>query len=130
MDRRGPDLCGCSPGRTNQTSNHGSAQRGSCLMYVRVVVGLAVLILGSTGGEIAITHGMKSVGEPARLRPGAVVEFLGRAVRNGWFWTGVPPRASPKHDHRPSPPPSPKSTVLHAPDLRTAAGLFPPSKKQ
>src|SRR2546429_2512135 len=79
MDRRGPDLCGCSPGRTNQTSNHGSAQRGSCLMYVRVVVGLAVLILGSTGGEIAITHGMKSVGEPARLRPGAVVEFLGRA---------------------------------------------------
>src|SRR2546429_8730902 len=93
MDRRGPDLCGCSPGRTNQTSNHGSAQRGSCLMYVRVVVGLAVLILGSTGGEIAITHGMKSVGEPARLRPGAVVEFLGRAVRNGWVLAGGSPMA-------------------------------------
>src|SRR5690349_14321293 len=57
---------------------------------MRVILGLALLILGSTGGEIAITHGMKSTGEPARLRPRAVLEFLGRAVRNGWFWTGVP----------------------------------------
>lgn len=56
----------------------------------RLILGLAVLIVGSTGGEIAITHGMKSTGEPARLRPRAVLEFLGRAVRNGWFWTGVP----------------------------------------
>ncbi len=57
---------------------------------IRVIVGLAVLILGSTGGEIAITHGMKSTGEPAQLRPRAVLQFLGRAVRNGWFWAGVP----------------------------------------
>lgn len=57
---------------------------------MRIILGLAVLILGSTGGEIAITHGMKSVGEPARLRPRAVLQFLGRAVCNGWFWTGVP----------------------------------------
>ena len=57
---------------------------------MRVIIGLAILILGSTGGEIAITHGMKSVGEPAHLRPRAVLQFLGRAVRNSWFWTGVP----------------------------------------
>jgi len=57
---------------------------------MRVIIGLAILILGSTGGEIAITHGMKSVGEPERLRPLAVLQFLGRAVRNGWFWAGVP----------------------------------------
>ena len=57
---------------------------------MRVILGLAALICGSTVGEIAITHGMKSTGEPARLRPRAVLEFLGRAVRNGWFWTGVP----------------------------------------
>ena len=57
---------------------------------MRVIVGLAILILGSTGGEIAITHGMKSAGEPGRLRPREVLQFLGRAVRNGWFWTGVP----------------------------------------
>jgi multidrug transporter EmrE-like cation transporter len=57
---------------------------------MRVILGLAILILGSTGGEIAITHGMKATCEPARLRPRAVLEFLGRAVRNGWFWAGVP----------------------------------------
>lgn len=57
---------------------------------IRDVFVLAVLVLGSTGGEIAITHGMKATGEPARLRPMAVLQFLGRALRNGWFWAGVP----------------------------------------
>ncbi|PYU52024.1 MAG: hypothetical protein DMG48_06305 [Acidobacteria bacterium] len=57
---------------------------------MRVILALAVLILGSTGGEIAITHGMKATGEPTRLRPMALLQFLGRAVRNGWFWAGVP----------------------------------------
>jgi multidrug transporter EmrE-like cation transporter len=57
---------------------------------IRDVFVLAVLVLGSTGGEIAITHGMKSTGEPARLRPMAVLQFLGRALRNRWFWAGVP----------------------------------------
>src|SRR5438309_8749228 len=57
---------------------------------MRVILALAVLILGSTGGEIAITRGMKATGEPARLRPRALLQFLGRAVLNGWFWAGVP----------------------------------------
>src|SRR5205823_7825439 len=57
---------------------------------MRVILALAVLILGSTGGEIAITHGMKATGEPTRLRPMALLQFLGRAVSNGWFWAGVP----------------------------------------
>lgn len=55
-----------------------------------VTVLLAVLIFGSTGGEIAITYGMKATGEPAHLRPMALLKFLGRALRNGWFWVGVP----------------------------------------
>jgi uncharacterized membrane protein len=53
---------------------------------MRVALLLAVLILGSTGGEIA----MKATGEPARLRPRQVLAFLARALRNGWFWAGVP----------------------------------------
>ena len=57
---------------------------------IKVILGLAVLILGSTGGEIAITRGMKSTGEPAQLRPRALLQFLGRALSNGWFWTGMP----------------------------------------
>ena len=51
---------------------------------------LAVLVCGSTGGEITIAHGMKTVGEPASLRPRAILVFLGRALRNGWFWAGIP----------------------------------------
>lgn len=56
----------------------------------RVALLLATLILCSTGGEIAITHGMKSTGEPERLRPREILAFLGQALRNGWFWAGVP----------------------------------------
>jgi multidrug transporter EmrE-like cation transporter len=51
---------------------------------------LAVLIFGTSSGEIAISRGMKSVGEPARLRPREVLSFLSRALRNGWFWAGIP----------------------------------------
>jgi multidrug transporter EmrE-like cation transporter len=57
---------------------------------MRVELALAALILGSTGGEIAVTYGMKATGEPARLRPLEVLRFLGKAVRNGWFWVGIP----------------------------------------
>jgi multidrug transporter EmrE-like cation transporter len=57
---------------------------------MHVAVFLAFLILGSTGGEIAITRGMKVTGEPERLRPKELLRFLGRALRNSWFWAGVP----------------------------------------
>jgi drug/metabolite transporter (DMT)-like permease len=57
---------------------------------MRVILALAMLIFGSTGGEIAITHGMKATGEPARMRPLELFRFLRRAIGNGWFWTGVP----------------------------------------
>ena len=57
---------------------------------IRVALLLGVLILGSTGGEIAITFGMKATGEPAQLRPIALLKFLGKALCNGWFWAGVP----------------------------------------
>jgi len=57
---------------------------------MHVALFLAFLIFGSTGGEIAITLGMKATGEPARLRPKELLRFLGRAFRNGWFWAGVP----------------------------------------
>jgi drug/metabolite transporter (DMT)-like permease len=57
---------------------------------MRVELALVALILGSTSGEIAITHGMKTTGEPSRLRPLEVLGFLAKAVRNGWFWVGIP----------------------------------------
>jgi drug/metabolite transporter (DMT)-like permease len=57
---------------------------------IRVALLLAVLILCSTGGEIAITHGMKEVGEPSHLRPRPLFGFLRRALLNRWFWAGLP----------------------------------------
>jgi drug/metabolite transporter (DMT)-like permease len=54
------------------------------------IILLAVLICGSTFGEIAMTYGMKATGEPARLRPKPLLIFLGRAVSNGWFWVAIP----------------------------------------
>lgn len=57
---------------------------------IRVIVFLCCLIFGSTLGEIAITRGMKATGEPARLRPLELLQFLRKALCNGWFWAGVP----------------------------------------
>lgn len=53
------------------------------------IILLGLLICGSTGGEISIAHGMKTIDEPAALRPGALLKFLGRALRSGSLWIGI-----------------------------------------
>ena len=57
---------------------------------MRSVLLFTLFILCSTGGEIIITHAMKIVGEPTRLRPREILIFLGRALGNAWFWAGIP----------------------------------------
>jgi len=57
---------------------------------IRSVLVFLVFLLSSTGGEIAITYGMKETGEPERLRLRPLLIFLGRALRNTWFWVGIP----------------------------------------
>jgi drug/metabolite transporter (DMT)-like permease len=57
---------------------------------IRVGLMLAFFICCSTGGEIAMTHGMKQVGEPGSFRPMALLRFIGKAVRNGWVWFALP----------------------------------------
>jgi drug/metabolite transporter (DMT)-like permease len=56
----------------------------------KVVLLLMFFICCSTGGEIAMTHGMKKVGEPETLGPIAIFRFFGRAVRSGWLWFALP----------------------------------------
>ena len=51
---------------------------------------LVFFICASTGGEIAMTYGMKRVGEPESFRPMALLRFLGRTVRSGWVWLATP----------------------------------------
>jgi len=57
---------------------------------MRVALFVALVVLSSTYGEILITMGMKQAGEPERLRPRPVLRFLGRALRNGYFWAAIP----------------------------------------
>ena len=57
---------------------------------IRSVLVFLIFLLSSTGGEIAITYGMKETGEPERLRPRPLLIFLARALRNVWFWVGIP----------------------------------------
>jgi drug/metabolite transporter (DMT)-like permease len=57
---------------------------------IKIVLMLVFFICCSTGGEIAMTFGMKQVGAPESFRPRALLRFLGNAVRNGWVWLAVP----------------------------------------
>ncbi|HUN64169.1 MAG TPA: hypothetical protein VMU53_19365 [Candidatus Sulfotelmatobacter sp.] len=57
---------------------------------IRVGLMLVFFICWSTGGEIAMTYGMKQVGEPESFRPMAMMRFIGKAVRNGWVWFALP----------------------------------------
>jgi len=56
----------------------------------KVVLLLIFFICCSTGGEIAMTHGMKLVGEPESFQPMALLRFVARAVRSGWLWFALP----------------------------------------
>jgi multidrug transporter EmrE-like cation transporter len=56
----------------------------------KVVAMLIFFICCSTGGEIAMTYGMKQVGEPESFRPMELLRFIGKAVRSGWVWFALP----------------------------------------
>jgi drug/metabolite transporter (DMT)-like permease len=57
---------------------------------IKVGTMLVFFICCSTGGEIAMTYGMKQVGEPESFRPMALLRFIGKAMRNGWVWFAAP----------------------------------------
>jgi len=57
---------------------------------IKVILMLIVFICSGTGGEIAVTYGMKKIGEPESSRPRALLRFLWRAVRSGWVWFALP----------------------------------------
>jgi drug/metabolite transporter (DMT)-like permease len=61
---------------------------------IRNLLMFVVLILGGTGGEIIISMGMKTTGEPENFHPMSLVRFLLKAIRSGWFWLGIPMMAS------------------------------------
>jgi drug/metabolite transporter (DMT)-like permease len=57
--------------------------RGAILMLI-------FFVLCNTGGEIAMSYGMKRVGEPQGFRPMALWRFVWAAARNRWLWVAIP----------------------------------------
>lgn len=48
------------------------------------------LVIGAgTGGELCVSHAMKTLGEVHDFRPAALLRFAWRAARVGWMWIGI-----------------------------------------
>jgi len=56
---------------------------------MRTVLCLLMIALGTTGGEVAVTHAMQQVGEVQSFAPRSLLRFLRRALRQRWFWLGI-----------------------------------------
>jgi drug/metabolite transporter (DMT)-like permease len=56
---------------------------------MRLMIFLAIVVLGGSGGDIAISHAMKRIGEVQPLRPIPIMKAVLRALRIGWFWLGL-----------------------------------------
>jgi len=56
----------------------------------RVILMLIFFVLCNTGGELAMSYGVKQVGEPQSFRPMALLRFIWAAARNSWLWVALP----------------------------------------
>ena len=56
----------------------------------RVIPMLIFFVLCNTGGEIAMSYGVKQVGEPESFRPMALLRFVWGAAKNRWLWIAIP----------------------------------------
>jgi drug/metabolite transporter (DMT)-like permease len=50
---------------------------------------LFVIVVGGTGGELCVSHAMKSLGEMTEFGPSSLLRFLLRAMRLPWMWSGI-----------------------------------------
>jgi drug/metabolite transporter (DMT)-like permease len=56
---------------------------------MRTFLFLAIVVLSGTGGDIAVTHAMKQIGEVKNFAPRALLGVLGRVLQSGWMWLGI-----------------------------------------
>lgn len=56
---------------------------------MRTALCLLVVVIGTSGGELSVSHAMKRTGEPAGLALKPVFIFLRRALRERWLWLGI-----------------------------------------
>ena len=56
---------------------------------MRTIIFIAIVVLGGTAGDIAVSHAMKQIGDVETLRPRAIGRFMARAFRMPWLWMGI-----------------------------------------
>jgi drug/metabolite transporter (DMT)-like permease len=56
---------------------------------MRTFLFLAIVVLSGTGGDIAVTHAMKQIGEVKNFAPRALLGVLQRILQSGWMWLGI-----------------------------------------
>jgi drug/metabolite transporter (DMT)-like permease len=56
---------------------------------MRTFMFLAIVVFSGTGGEIAVTHAMKQIGEVKNFSPRALLGVLWRALKSRWMWLGI-----------------------------------------
>jgi drug/metabolite transporter (DMT)-like permease len=56
---------------------------------MRTALCLAIVVLGNSGGEVAVSHAMKQAGEVRIFTARSLLAFVGRALRENWFWLGI-----------------------------------------
>ena len=56
---------------------------------MQTILFIAIIVVTGAGGEIAVTHAMKQIGEVRVFRPASVLRVLGRVFRLGWMWAGI-----------------------------------------
>jgi len=56
---------------------------------MRMVLFITIVVLGGTGGDIAVSHAMKQIGEIKTFRPVAIWRVMVQAFRIGWIWIGI-----------------------------------------
>jgi len=47
------------------------------------------IVVAGTGGELCMSHAMKSIGEIHDFRPRSLLRFVGQALGLPWLWAGI-----------------------------------------
>jgi drug/metabolite transporter (DMT)-like permease len=56
---------------------------------MRTIVFIAIVVLSSTAGDLAVSHAMKRIGDIETLHPVTIFRVVTRAFRMGWMWIGI-----------------------------------------
>jgi drug/metabolite transporter (DMT)-like permease len=56
---------------------------------MRTALCLILIVLTASGGEVAVAHAMKEVGEVHSFAVRSLLGFLKSALRETWFWIGI-----------------------------------------